>query len=47
VASWSAGDVVEVSGAVRRRFYSTPVGKASRHEIEVARVRLIRRAASG
>ena len=47
VGSWSAGDVVEVAGAVRRRFYSTALGKASRYEIEVSRGKVIRRAASG
>ena len=47
VGSWGAGDVVEVMGAVRRRFYSTPAGKASRYEVEVVRGRVIRRAASG
>jgi single-strand DNA-binding protein len=47
VGSWVAGDVVEVEGAVRRRFYTTPVGKASRYEIEVARGKVIRRAANG
>lgn len=46
-SSWRAGDVVELEGAVRRRFYTTAVGKASRHEIEVARGKVIRRAASG
>ena len=47
VGSWAPGDVVEVEGAVRRRFYAATGGKASRHEIEVSRGRLIRRSASG
>ncbi|HET9420122.1 MAG TPA: single-stranded DNA-binding protein [Nocardioides sp.] len=47
VASWGEGDLVEVSGAVRRRFFRTAGGAASRVEIEVASGRLIRRAASG
>ena len=47
VASWRADDVVEVSGAVRRRFFRTGAGAASRVEVEVSRGRLIRRAGSG
>ena len=47
VASWGEGDLVEVSGAIRRRFFRTAGGAASRVEIEVASGRLIRRAASG
>lgn len=47
VASWRVDDVVEVSGAVRRRFYRGASGAVSRVEIEVASGRLIRRAASG
>jgi single-strand DNA-binding protein len=47
VASWRADDVVEVSGAVRRRFFRTAAGAASRVEVEVSRGRLIRRAGSG
>jgi single-strand DNA-binding protein len=45
VSGWCAGDVVEVSGAIRRRFYSTGTGRASRVEIEVSGGRLVRRAA--
>jgi single-strand DNA-binding protein len=47
VAGWSQGDVVEVAGAIRRRFFRTGGGLASRVEIEVTAGRLIRRAASG
>ena len=47
VATWSADDVVEVAGAVRRRFFSTASGPASRVEIEVSSGRIIRRARSG
>jgi len=47
VASWRQGDVVEVSGAIRRRFFRTAAGAASRVEVEVGAGRLIRRAASG
>ena len=46
VASWRQGDVVEVSGAVHRRFFRVAGGAASRFEIDVAAGRLIRRAAS-
>jgi single-strand DNA-binding protein len=47
VASWRQGDVVEVTGAVRRRFFRVATGAASRFEIEVFSGRVIRRAASG
>lgn len=46
VAGWRAGDEVEVSGAVRRRFFRAGGSAASRVEIEVAAGRLIRRAAT-
>jgi single-strand DNA-binding protein len=41
-----AGDVVEVRGAIRRRFFQTAHGAASRVEVEVDAVQVIRRAAS-
>ena len=47
VAGWGQGDVVEVSGALRRRFFRAAGGPVSRVEVEVAAGRLIRRAASG
>ncbi|MEO9324009.1 single-stranded DNA-binding protein [Nocardioides sp. C4-1] len=46
-ASWRPGDVVEVSGALRRRFFSSGGGRASLVEVEMARGRLVRRATSG
>jgi single-strand DNA-binding protein len=46
VAAWSPGDVVEVSGALRRRFWRGPGGPASRCEVEVRRARRMRRAPS-
>lgn len=46
VAGWRAGDLVEVTGAVRRRFYRAGAGPVSRVEVEVGRARLIRRRAS-
>ncbi|NPC99024.1 single-stranded DNA-binding protein [Nocardioides sp. zg-DK7169] len=45
--AWAAGDVVEVSGAVRRRFFRAGAAPASRYEIEVLSGRRVRRAASG
>lgn len=47
VPGWCAGDVVEVTGAVRRRFFRAGAASASRVEVEVAGGRIIRRAASG
>ena len=44
VGGWRPGDVVEVEGAVRRRFFRTANGTGSRVEIEAAGGRLIRRA---
>ncbi|HWM74053.1 MAG TPA: single-stranded DNA-binding protein [Nocardioides sp.] len=46
VVSWRQGDVVEVTGAVRRRFFRVAGGAASRFEVEVDAGRLIHRAAS-
>lgn len=46
VAGWRADDVVELHGAVRRRFFGTAGGPQSRVEIEMVRGRLIRRAAT-
>lgn len=47
VAGWRRGDIVEVSGALRRRFFQTGGGPASRVEVEVSSGRVIRRAANG
>lgn len=46
VATWGIDDLVEVTGAVRRRFFRTGEGAASRFEVEMAAGRVIRRAAS-
>src|SRR6478752_2503497 len=46
VGSWRSGDVVEVEGAMRRRFFRAGGGAASRVEVEVSRARVVRRAAS-
>lgn len=47
VAAWEVDDVVEVSGAMRRRFFRAGGAAASRVEVEVTSGRLIRRAATG
>jgi single-strand DNA-binding protein len=44
VASWSVGDVVEVTGALRRRFFRVAGSPVSRVEVEASSGRLIRRA---
>jgi len=44
VSRWRNGDQVEVSGALRRRFFRTGGATASRVEVEVRSARLIRRA---
>lgn len=41
---WQVGDVVRVSGALRRRFWRGPVGPASRFELEVDQARRLERA---
>lgn len=46
VLTWGAGDVVEVDGAIRRRFFKATTGTSSRVEIEVQKGRVIRRAAT-
>jgi single-strand DNA-binding protein len=47
VPGWAGGDVVEVTGAIRRRFYAAGAAKVSRYQVEVDSGRVIRRAASG
>jgi single-strand DNA-binding protein len=41
------GDEVEVSGSLRRRFWRSATGPASRYEVEVATVRITARQRSG
>lgn len=41
---WQPGDVVEVEGAIRRRFFRAGGSAASRVEVEVSSGRLVRRA---
>src|SRR5436305_4631328 len=43
VRAWEAGDLVEVAGAVRRRFWRSTSGAASTWEVEVARARRLAR----
>ncbi len=47
VATWEAGATVEVSGALRRRFFRSGGATASRVEVELTGGRIIRRARSG
>jgi single-strand DNA-binding protein len=47
VEKWEAGDVVEVLGAIRRRFFRAGGATASRVEVELTGGRIIRRAGSG
>jgi single-strand DNA-binding protein len=47
VSSWSEDDVVEVSGALRRRFFRAGGSVASRVEVEMTSGRVIRRARTG
>jgi single-strand DNA-binding protein len=46
VAGWSNGDLVRIEGSLRRRFWRTTTGTASRCEVEVTRVRRLSRAPS-
>lgn len=43
-SGWHDGDVVEVAGAIRRRFYRAGGATLSRVEVEAERTKLIRRA---
>ena len=44
--TWRKDDLVEIEGAVRRRFFATATGRASRVDIEVSAARMLRRAPS-
>jgi single-strand DNA-binding protein len=44
-SAWEPGDVVEVEGALRRRFWRAPTGASSRYEVEVSRAKRLARAA--
>ncbi|HET7396889.1 MAG TPA: single-stranded DNA-binding protein [Intrasporangium sp.] len=43
-ARLAAGDVVDVEGALRRRFFGGAAGRQSRYEVEALRVRRVARA---
>jgi single-strand DNA-binding protein len=47
VKGWSGGDVVQVAGSLRHRFFRTGGATASRVEVELTQGKLIRRAGSG
>jgi len=42
---WQSGDVLELEGSLRRRFWRAPSGLGSRYEVEVTRARRLSRAA--
>lgn len=44
VATWRVGDVVEVEGALRRRFFRVAAGTSTRVEVEVLTGRMVERA---
>ena len=44
VSGWRAGDLVEVEGALRRRFYRGEAGTATRLEVELLSGRVLSRA---
>jgi single-strand DNA-binding protein len=44
-AGWSPGDVLELQGSLRRRFWRAPTGASSRYEVEVVRAKRVARAA--
>jgi single-strand DNA-binding protein len=46
VAAWQPGDVVEVEGALQRRFWRTPGGRASMVEVNCRRGRKVGRPAA-
>lgn len=39
VRAWAPGDIVDVRGALRRRFWRSPHGPSSRSEVEVSTAR--------
>ena len=43
VTAWQAGDVVEVEGALQRRFWRTPTGTAVAYEVNCRRGRKVTR----
>ena len=47
LSGWVAGDLVEIQGTLRRRFYRSDGRAVSRVEVEVRSARRVRRAAAG
>ena len=45
IAAWQAGDVVEIEGALQRRFWRTPTGTTSMTEVNCRRGRKVPRSA--
>ncbi len=45
IAAWQAGDIVEVEGALQRRFWRTPNGTTSMTEVNCRRGRKVPRSA--
>jgi single-strand DNA-binding protein len=45
--TWEPGDIVEVRGALRRRFWQSPHGPSSRSEVEVSSARRAAPAGTG
>ena len=43
---WQPDDVIEVEGALQRRFWRTPTGKASVYEVNCRKGRKVTRAAT-
>ena len=43
-AAWAAGDMIEVEGSLRRRFWRSPGGPASRYEVEAVRAKRVAKA---
>jgi single-strand DNA-binding protein len=41
VLAWAVGDVVEVSGRLRRRFWRSAAGPVSRYDVEVQQARRV------
>jgi single-strand DNA-binding protein len=47
VAAWEPDDVIEVEGALQRRFWRTPTGTASMVEVNCRRGRKVTRTSGG
>jgi single-strand DNA-binding protein len=47
VAAWSAGETLQIEGALRRRFWRSPHGPRSRYDVEVTRASRASQASEG